>query len=51
LRLQLAAPFDLRSAKDTWLAALAEAEAFAVARPLSTRRDPPLARIDPNRHH
>ena len=32
-RLQLAAPFELRAAKETWLAALAEAEAFARARP------------------
>ncbi len=32
-RLQLAAPFDLASAKATWLAALADAEAFARARP------------------
>lgn len=32
-RLQLAEPFDLTDAKTTWLAALAEAEAFARARP------------------
>jgi hypothetical protein len=32
-RLHLAAPFDLRAAKNTWLGALAEAEAFARARP------------------
>jgi hypothetical protein len=32
-RLQLAAPFDLTRAKATWLAALADAEAFARARP------------------
>lgn len=32
-RLQLAAPFSLSSAKETWLAALADAEAFARTRP------------------
>jgi hypothetical protein len=32
-RLQLAAPFDLHAAKATWLAALADAESFAAARP------------------
>lgn len=32
-RLHLAKPFDLPSAKDTWLAALAEAEAFVRVRP------------------
>jgi hypothetical protein len=32
-RLRLAEPFDLSRAKDTWLAALAEADAFVRARP------------------